>query len=64
MTNKIANRYWESTLTDESLFKRLRDDDVKLREFIYDKYSRRRYTAKGKCPMTLLYEGKSIEPEK
>lgn len=34
---------------------------MKLFDFIKDKYERKRYSAKGKDPMTLIYEGKDPE---
>ncbi len=45
----------------EMNFEKLQNDEYKLLDFIRDKYERKRYAAKGKDPMTLVYEGK--EPE-
>jgi hypothetical protein len=59
----MANDYWESKLKDMD-FEKLRNDDEKLFAFIKDKYERRRYAAKGKDPMTLIYEGKDVEETK
>jgi hypothetical protein len=40
---------------------KLQGDDDKLRDFIKDKYERKRWVAKGKDPMTLIIEGKDVE---
>ena len=61
LNNKVANQYWEYSLSDDSIFAKIRDDDNKLRDFIFDKYSRKRWAKKGKCPMTKLYEGDEEE---
>ncbi len=42
-------------------FEKLQNDEYKLLDFIRDKYERRRYAAKGKDPMALVYEGKDPE---
>ena len=61
INNRIANEYWESKLDcDESLFKRIREDEDKLRDFIFDKYQRKKWCKKGRCPMTKLYAGEDI----
>jgi hypothetical protein len=42
-------------------YEKLQNDEYRLFDFIKDKYERRRYAAKGKDPMALIYDGK--EPE-
>ena len=42
-------------------FEKLQSDENKLLDFIRDKYERKRYAAKGKDPMALVYEGKDPE---
>lgn len=61
INNKISNQYWEYKLDDDDIFKRIRDDKNRLRDFIFDKYQKRRWAKKGKCPMTKLYDGESID---
>ena len=63
MNNKMANLYWEDKLNSDIdvLIKKLRDDDIILRDFIFDKYLRKKWAKKGKCPMTKLYDGESLE---
>lgn len=64
INNSMANEYWESSLDKERFdFKRIREDDNLLRDFIYDKYQKRKWVAKGKCPMTRLYNGEKLEEE-
>lgn len=64
LNNTVANDYWESSLDKERFdFKRIRDDDNLLRDFIYDKYQKRKWVGKGKCPMTRLYNGEKLETE-
>lgn len=59
--NNVANKYWENKLDENDINrKKLKDDDNYLRDFIFDKYQRKRWAAKGKCPMTKLYEGEDI----
>lgn len=61
INNNVANKYWEYKLEDNDInFKKLKDDDNYLRDYIFDKYQRKRWAAKGKCPMTRLYEGEDI----
>ncbi len=63
MDNKIANSYWESSLDDSIDFKLLREDDNRLRNFIFDKYQKKKWAKKGKCPMTKLYDGEALTEE-
>ena len=61
INNNIANKYWEYKLENNEInLKKLKDDDNYLRDYIFDKYQRKRWAAKGKCPMTRLYEGEDI----
>jgi len=61
INNQIANSYWEYKLDDDSsFFIKIREDDNALRDFIFDKYQRKKYAQKGKCPMTKLYDGEDI----
>lgn len=58
------NKYWEEKLTNknDNIFLKLQDDDNKLRDFIQDKYVRKKYcNPKKKDPMGLLFEGKDLE---
>lgn len=59
----MANEYWESKLKEID-YEKLQNDDTRLQEFIRDKYERRRYSNKGKDPMTLIYEGKEPNTNK
>jgi hypothetical protein len=58
--NKIANEYWEDKLKNIESTK-LQNDESSLQDFIRDKYERRRYAKKGKDPMSLVIEGKTLE---
>ena len=61
INNKVANSYWEYNLDEDTIdFKRLKEDNNRLRDFIFDKYQKRKWTKKGKCPMTKLYDGEDI----
>jgi len=56
--NKIANQFWEYKLKDMN-YQTLQNDDNRLRDFIFDKYERRRWVnSKVKDPFTLIKEGK------
>jgi len=59
--NKIANQYWEYKLKDMD-FVKIQNDDNRLRDFIFDKYERRRWvnTKAPKHPFELVKEGKEV----
>lgn len=61
INNKVANEYWEAKFDDDILLSRLKDDDNRLRDFIFDKYQRKKWAKRGKCPMTRLYNGEDLE---
>lgn len=62
INNKIANEYWEHNLNDDlnELIVKIKNDEDKLRSFIFNKYQKRKWAKKGKCPMTRLYDGEDI----
>ena len=42
-------------------WEKVQNDDYKLQNLIKDKYERKRYTEKGKDPMTLIIAGKEVK---
>jgi hypothetical protein len=42
-------------------WEKVQNDDYKLQNLIKDKYERKRYTDKGKDPMTLIISGKEVK---
>ena len=63
INNEIANYYWEYNLDEDldSIVAKIKNDDDKLRTFIFNKYQKKKWAKKGRCPMTKLYEGEEIE---
>ena len=63
INNEIANAYWEYDLKNYD-FQRIRDNEIRLIEFIRDKYEFRRW-AKPRVPdpMSLVLQGRDLVKE-
>ena len=63
INNEIANAYWEYDLKNYD-FQRLRDNEIRLIEFIRDKYEFKRWTKPHvPDPMSLVIQGRDLVKE-
>ena len=64
INNQIANAYWENGLDNNYDFQKIRDNEIRLIEFIRDKYEFRRWAKPNvPDPMSLIIQGRDLVKE-